>query len=229
MPSKFKILVVEDDPHICQLLETSLKAEGYEVDCQGMLNGAQNSFMTNQPHLVLLDLTLPDGDGIDWIKWLRDKSEVPVLVLSARLDETEKVKALNFGADDYVSKPFGIQEMLARVRATLRRLSGKTENIQRVEFGDVVVDLDSGTITREGQIVKLTAKELEVLIVLARAPGKLIRHRELLLAVWGPEYVDDTHYLRILMSKLRIKLEKTPSAPKHLLTEPGIGYRLHCS
>lgn len=229
MSSKFRILVVEDDPHICQLLDTSLKAEGYEVDCQATLLGANRSFLSCPPNLVLLDLSLPDGDGIDWIKWVRERSQLPILVLSARLDETEKVKALNFGADDYVSKPFGIQEMLARVRATLRRLSGKTENSRRVEFGDVIFDLDSGSITCAGQPVKLTAKELEVLMVLAKAPGKLIRHRELLLTVWGPEFIDDTHYLRILMSKLRIKLEKIPSAPKHLLTEPGIGYRLHCS
>lgn len=229
MSSNFSVLVVEDDPHICQLLETSLKAEGYRVVCRSTLSGASQSFLSNPPSLILLDLTLPDGDGIDWIKWARARSQVPILVLSARLDETEKVKALNFGADDYVSKPFGIQEMLARVRATLRRLASKSEDTKRVEFGDVVVDLDSGTITRAGQIVKLTAKELEVLIVLAKAPGKLIRHRELLLTVWGPEYVDDTHYLRILMSKLRIKLERTPSEPRHLLTEPGIGYRLHCS
>jgi two-component system KDP operon response regulator KdpE len=229
MSSKFRILVVEDDPHISQLLETSLKAEGYEVDCQNLLSRANQSVLSRPPDLVLSDLTLPDGDGIDWIQWVRERNQTPILVLSARLDEAEKVKALNFGADDYVSKPFGIQEMLARVRATLRRLSGKTDDEQCVEFGDVVVNLESGTITREGNVIKLTAKELEVLMVLARAPGKLIRHRELLLTVWGPEYVDDTHYLRILMSKLRIKLEKIPSAPKHLLTEPGIGYRLHCS
>lgn len=228
MPSRFKILVVEDDPHIRQLLDTALRAEGYEVITQTHLSLATQAVLDFAPHLVLLDLTLPDGDGMDWIEWVRARSELPILVLSARLDESEKVRALNKGADDYVSKPFGIHEMLARVRVALRRLTAKTQASKRVAFGRIAMNLDLGTVTRDEQIIKLTAKELEVLTVLARSPGKLIRHRELLQHVWGPEFVDDTHYLRILMSKLRVKLEEIPSSPRYLLTEPGIGYRLNC-
>lgn len=227
--SELDVLLVEDDEAIAGLIERALMVEGYRVACETTLAGAWMALGRQSPGLVLLDLNLPDGDGIEWLSRFRVAHSAPVIVLSARSQEHDKVNALNNGADDYLCKPFGLPELLARLRATLRRYQPHASAGGKLFCDSVVIDLQQGLITRDGQKVHLTAKEFQVLYVLASSPGKLVRQRELLQSVWGPEYVNDTHYLRILMSKLRVKLERNPSEPVMLLTEPGVGYRLNAS
>jgi two-component system KDP operon response regulator KdpE len=176
------------------------------------------------PDLVLLDLGLPDLDGVDVIRRLRDHSDVPIVVLSARAGSTDKVGALDAGADDYVTKPFGVDELLARLRAVLRR-SPDSADPAPVRLGDAVVDLAARTVTRAGEPVHLTPTEWGVLEVLLRNPGRLVPQRQLLHAVWGPSYDTETNYLRLYLAQLRRKLEPVPARPRYLLTEPGMGYR----
>jgi two-component system KDP operon response regulator KdpE len=181
---------------------------------------------TRKPDLLILDLGLPDGDGKDLIRDLRAWSSIPVIVLSARIEEHDKVEALDAGADDYLSKPFGVAELLARVRASLRRRAlAAGEEGTSVQFGEVVADLSNRRLIRRGQDVHLTPIEFRLLAELMRYPGKVITHRQLLREVWGPPYVEHSHYLRIYMGRLRQKLEDDPLRPKHLITETGIGYR----
>lgn len=221
------LLIVEDDDSILNLLSTALGAEGYRTICCRSLAESSQALAHNSYAMILLDLSLPDGDGAIWLQNFRRANQTPVIVLSARLAESDKVTALNYGADDYVSKPFGMPELLARVNANLRRAVALPGVSTFLQFGEIKVDLLAGTVYRSGEPIHLTAKEWAVLEMLARSPGKLIRQRELLTSVWGPEFADDNHYLRIIMSKLRAKLEAVPAMPTYLITEPGIGYRLN--
>ena len=210
-------LVVEDEPQIRRFVRAALEAENWRVFEAG----------TRQPDLVILDLGLPDGDGESYLRDLRTWSQVPVIVLSARTDETDKVRALDAGADDYLAKPFGVSELLARVRANLRRSRGAAPTIDSVfEFGDVRIDLAARVVTKGGVEVHLTALEYRLLGVLIANVGRVMTHRHLLREVWGPSHVDSTHYLRVYMRNLRHKLENHPAQPRHLITETAVGYRL---
>ena len=204
----------------------ALETEGARVYEAETLQRGLIEAGTRKPDLVILDLGLPDGDGRDFIRELRAWSTMPVIVLSARIEEVDKVEALDAGADDYLTKPFGVAELLARVRAVLRRhIRAGEEQSPLVRFGEVVVDLANRRVTRHEQEVHLTQVEFRLLAVLLSHPGKVLTHRVLLREVWGPAYVDHSHYLRIYMGHLRQKLEADPARPRHLITETGIGYR----
>ena len=222
------ILIVEDEQAIRRFVRSALEAEGFRV-CEA--DGVQRGLIeaaTRKPDLVVLDLGLPDGDGQDFIRDLRLWSPIPVIVLSARVDETDKVKALDAGADDYLIKPFGIGELLARVRVALRRRGQVTDSPSPlVQLGDVSIDLVSRRITRGDEEIHLTPIEFRLLGELLAHPDKVMTHRQLLLAVWGPTFVEHNHYLRIYMGHLRQKLEQDPTLPRYLLTETGVGYRYH--
>jgi len=221
-----KVLVVEDEAEIRRFVRLALEREGFEVyEADGVKRGLIEAG-TRRPDLVVLDLGLPDGDGVDLIRDLRTWSEAPVVVLSARTTEQDKIGALDAGADDYLVKPFGTGELLARVRAHLRRRAGSVaDGGTLVEFGDVRIDLARRTTERAGQALHLTPNEYRLLTHLAAHPHCVLTHRQLLKAVWGPNHVDDTHYLRVYMGHLRRKIEADPSQPRHLVTETGIGYR----
>lgn len=222
------ILIVEDEQAIRRFVRSALEAEGFRV-CEA--DGVQRGLIeaaTRKPDLVVLDLGLPDGDGQDFIRDLRLWSPIPVIVLSARVDETDKVKALDAGADDYLIKPFGIGELLARVRVALRRRGQVTDSPSPlVQLGDVSIDLVSRRITRGDEEIHLTPIEFRLLGELLAHPDKVLTHRQLLLAVWGPTFVEHNHYLRIYMGHLRQKLEQDPTLLRYLLTETGVGYRYH--
>ncbi len=221
-----RILVVEDEDEIRQFVSLSLDSEGFDVyQADGVQRGLIEAG-TRRPDLVVLDLGLPDGDGVDLIKQLRTWSDIPVLVLSARTDEADKVQALDAGADDYLIKPFGMGELLARVRAHLRRrATGPRGSLAVVEFGDVKIDLARRIVLRAGENLHLTPIEYRLLTHLAAHPHCVLTHRQLLQAVWGPSHGEDTHYLRVYMGQLRKKIEVDPAQPEHLVTETGIGYR----
>lgn len=222
------IVIVEDDKHIRRFLRASLEAEGFgvheaETGRQGLIEAA-----TRKPDLMILDLGLPDMDGNDVIRDLRNWCNVPVIVLSARNQEAEKVAALNGGADDYLTKPFGVPELLARLRAHLRRHQTASCAAGEAEFrlGDVVVNLVERQVTRQGEPIRLTLIEYRMLTTLIRNVGKVMTHRQLLVEVWGPSHVESSHYLRVHMTHLRQKLEADPTQPVYLVTEAGVGYRL---
>ncbi|HEY2978653.1 MAG TPA: two-component system response regulator KdpE [Burkholderiaceae bacterium] len=221
-----KVLIVEDDAEIRRFVRLSLTLEGFEVF---EADGAQRGLIeagTRRPDLVVLDLGLPDGEGVDFIRDLRTWSQVPVLVLSARTLEDDKIIALDAGADDYLVKPFGAGELLARVRAHLRRRAAAAVEVGSVlEFGDVRVDFARRTVEKAGQPLHLTPIEYRLLTHLAAHPHCVLTHRQLLSAVWGSHHAEDTHYLRVYMGHLRRKIEADPSQPRHLVTETGIGYR----
>lgn len=207
-------------------MRQALEAEGLRVFEAENLKRALIEAGTRKPDLVILDLGLPDGDGVDFIREVRAWSSVPIVVLSARVEEPDKVQALDAGADDYLSKPFGVAELLARVRAALRRHSRAGEaQSPSVRFGDVVVDLANRSVSKRGLEIHLTQIEFRLLAVLLSHPGKVLTHRHLLREVWGPAYVEHGHYLRIYMGHLRQKLEDDPARPEHLITETGVGYR----
>ncbi|NYJ08365.1 response regulator [Petropleomorpha daqingensis] len=219
-----RVLVVDDDPALVRALSINLRARGYEVLAASTGAGALALAASHPPHAVVLDLGLPDLDGTEVIAGLRGWTGVPILVLSAREDSAEKVAALDAGADDYVVKPFGMDELLARLRAAIRR--GSPEPARPVvTTADFTVDLGAGRVTRDGEDVKLTPTEWHLLEVLVRNPGRVVDHARLLTEVWGPAYRDQTNYLRVYMATLRRKLEPDAAAPKHLLTEAGRGYR----
>ncbi|CAM3250738.1 response regulator [Stackebrandtia soli] len=218
------ILVVDDDPQIRRALRINLAAHGYDVVVAADGSSALRAATSMNPDLVILDLGLPDMDGVEVVAGLRGWTRVPVLVLSGRAASADKIRALDVGADDYVTKPFDVGELLARVRAATRR-AGVGEDLPRVTIGPSVVDLAARTVTRDGEPVRLTPTEWQVLEILLRNPGRLISQRQLLHDVWGPTYDRETNYLRQYLAQLRRKLESDPARPEHLLTEPGMGYR----
>lgn len=219
------VLIVEDEQAIRRFLRTALEAEGLRVfDAQTLQRGLLEA-ATRKPDLVILDLGLPDGDGIDFIRDFRQWSATPVIVLSARSEENDKIAALDAGADDYLSKPFGIGELQARLRVALRRHATTQPNDPVVTFSDVQVDLAARRIVRGGEEVHLTPIEFRLLAELLNNPGKVLTQRQLLNHVWGPNAVEHSHYLRIYMGHIRQKLEADPARPRHFLTETGIGYR----
>ena len=219
------VLIIEDERTIRRFVRIALETEGHRVHEADTLRRGLLEAGTRQPDLIILDLGLPDGDGMDFIRDLRAWSGVPVLVLSARIEEYDKVEALDAGADDYLIKPFGTAELLARVRAVCRRHMRDSAGATAIDFGDVTVNLEHRQVVRNGQPVHVTPIEFRLLATLITKPGKVLTHRQLLREVWGPAYVERGHYLRIYMGHLRQKLEADPTRPRHLLTETGIGYR----
>ncbi|GAA0311554.1 response regulator [Streptomyces polychromogenes] len=223
-----RVLVVDDEPQIVRALVINLKARKYEVDAAADGAGALELAAARHPDVVVLDLGLPDMDGVEVIRGLRGWTRVPILVLSARHSSDEKVEALDAGADDYVTKPFGMDELLARLRAAVRRAeppAGAGEDEVVVETDGFTVDLAAKKAVREGRDVRLTPTEWHLLEVLVRNGGKLVSQKQLLQEVWGPSYGTETNYLRVYMAQLRRKLEADPSHPRHFITEPGMGYR----
>ncbi|GHS86220.1 DNA-binding response regulator [Actinomycetota bacterium] len=219
-----RILVVDDDPVLLRALSINLRARHLDVETAADGAGALRVAARTLPDLVILDLGLPDMDGVEVVAGLRGWTTVPVIVLSARDTQSAKVDALDAGADDYMTKPFGMDELLARVRAALRRAAPDPVEAV-VTTADFTVDLAARTVLRDGERVRLTPTEWHVLEVLVRARGKLVTQRELLREVWGPAYEQETGYLRVYLAQLRRKLEPDPARPRHLVTEPGIGYR----
>jgi len=219
-----RILIADDDPQILRALRITLAARGYEVTVAADGRAALDAATRTHPDIVVLDLGMPGLTGIEVIQALRGWTRVPILVVSGRSESWDKVEALDAGADDYVTKPFAADELLARVRALGRRSPTAPEE-PVVAFGDVVVDLAARVVTRSGATVRLTPTEWRLLDVLLRHPGRLITRETLLTEVWGPQYTTDTGYLRLYLSQLRKKLEREPGSPRHLLTEPGMGYR----
>jgi len=217
-----RILVVDDEPQILRAVRTSLQAAGYEVDVAETAAAALTSAASRPPDAVILDLVLPDGNGIDVCRELRRWSAAPVLVLSAIGDEQEKVAALDAGAGDYVTKPFGVEELLARLRAILRR-AAPAEPLLKV--GDLEIDLEKSALHRNGELVQLTPHEFGLLRLFATNEGKLLTHRTILREVWGAAYQTESHYLHVYVSQLRQKIEDDPTRPRYLLTETGAGYR----
>jgi two-component system, OmpR family, KDP operon response regulator KdpE len=220
------VLIVEDDPQIARALAINLRARGWQVVVAADGRGALEAAAARHPDVVVLDLGLPDLDGIEVIEGLRGWTRVPIIVLSARQDSADKVDALDAGADDYVTKPFGMDELLARLRAAVRRaipVDGAGEPV--VTAGRLAVDLARKKVTRDGVDVRLTPTEWHLLEVLVRHRGRLVSQKQLLQEVWGPQYGTETNYLRVYTAQLRRKLEDDPAHPQHLITEPGMGYR----
>jgi two-component system KDP operon response regulator KdpE len=219
-----RVLVVDDEPQILRALQMKLRSEGYEVDTAATAAEALASAAARIPEAVILDVLLPDGRGTDVCRELREWSGAPVLMLSAIDDEAEKIAALDAGADDYVTKPFSVDELLARLRAALRRTAPVGESV--LEIGDLQIDLVKRLVTVGGRAVSLTPTEYDLLRVLARNEGKLLTHPAILREVWGPAYREESNYLHVYVSHLRRKLEPDPARPRYLLTQPGVGYRL---
>ncbi len=226
MSGNARVLVVDDEPAILRFLKPALEANDYEVTSAGTLAEAMKRIANEPPDVVILDLGLPDGDGKDVIRQVRQWSQVPIIVLSAREREAEKIEALDLGADDFVNKPFGVGELMARLRTALRHRR-QTQGVGAVvHIGTLEIDLPRRRVARDGSEVKLTSKEFELLTALARHPGKIMTHRQLLTAIWGPAHAQDTQYLRVYIGQLRQKIEIDADDPKVILTELGIGYRL---
>lgn len=221
-----RVLMIEDEPEIRRFVRMALESEGLEVFEAINLKRGLIDAATRRPELVVLDLGLPDGDGLDFIREFRGWSQAPIVVLSAREGEERKVQALDQGADDYLVKPFGVAELLARVRVQLRRRSLGDDADAVLRFGDVAVDRARRTVTRAGEALHLTPIEYRLLQELAAAPGRVLTHQHLLKAVWGPGHAEDVHYVRVHMANLRKKLEIDPNRPQWLVTEAGVGYRL---
>jgi two-component system KDP operon response regulator KdpE len=219
------VLVVDDEPQIVRGLKIILRSAGYSVESAETKADALALLASRPPDALVLDLVLPDGEGVEVCREVRRWSGLPILVLSAVGDEREKVRALDAGADDYVTKPFGTDELLARLRAVLRR-SVQDGGSSQVEIGELVIDLADRRVTRGGTEVHLTPIEFELVRALAQHQGRLVTHRQLLQEVWGPGYGEETHYLRVHVAHIRAKLESDPSRPRYVITEPGVGYRL---
>lgn len=221
------LVLVEDEPQIRRFVRAALEGEGWQVFEAATMKQGLVEAATRRPDLVILDLGLPDGDGVDFLRDLRHWSMVPVIVLSARSVEGDKIAALDAGADDYLTKPFGVGELLARVRVALRRGPSAADASGSVfRFGTVELDFAARRVTRDGAPVHLTPLEYRLLGHLVAHAGKVLTHRQLLKAVWGPAHVEQSHYLRVFMATLRQKLEDDPAQPRHLITETGVGYRL---
>ncbi len=223
--SPINILIVEDEKEIRRFVRTALEGEGMKVFESETLQRGLIEAGTRKPDLVILDLGLPDGDGLEYIRDLRHWSSIPIIVLSARTSEEDKIAALDAGADDFLTKPFGVGELLARVRVALRRHAGGQQESPLITFADVTVDLINRRVQRAGEDLHLTPIEFRLLAELLANSGKVITQRQLLSHVWGPNYVEHSHYLRIYMGHLRQKLEQDATRPRHLLTETGVGYR----
>lgn len=220
------ILIVEDEDQIARVVKSSLEEAGYEVYRAGTLAQGRVEAATRSPELVILDLGLPDGDGTDLIRTFRSYSPAPLIILSAREGEEAKVEALDLGADDFISKPFSMTELLARVRAHLRRSVGTGVSDAVFTFGDITVDQSRGIVTKADKDIHLTKLEFRLLSALITGRGRVLTHRQLLADVWGAAYVEHPHYLRLYMARLRQKLEDNPAEPQFFMTETGIGYRL---
>jgi two-component system, OmpR family, KDP operon response regulator KdpE len=220
-----RVLVVDDEPQIRRALRTSLEAHGYEVATAGTGEEGVLAAAETAPELMLLDLGLPDLDGTEVIERVRSFSDVPVIVLSVRDRQADKVAALDAGADDYVTKPFGVEELLARLRAALRRTQGEEPGAAVLDFGDLRIDLSKRLVTRAGERLHLTKTEYALLEAMVTNPGKLLTHQWLLRKVWGVGYAEESHYLRVYVRALRKKLGDAAAAPALILTEPGVGYR----
>jgi two-component system, OmpR family, KDP operon response regulator KdpE len=218
-----RVLVVDDEPHILRALETTLRGAGYDVDTAATGESALTQAAVHPPDAVILDLVLPGKSGADVCRELRQWTQAPVLILSAVGEEREKVAALDAGADDYVTKPFGVHELLARLRASLRRATTSGEPV--IEIGDLRIDLEKRAVFRDGELLQLTPHEFSLLRLFALNEGKLLTHQTILREVWGAAYQKESHYLHVYVSQLRRKIEPDPSRPSHLLTEPGAGYR----
>lgn len=220
-------LLVEDEPQIRRFVRSALEEEGWQIfEAETMKRGLIDAG-TRKPNLIILDLGLPDGNGVDFIDDVRKWSNVPIIVLSARIEERDKIDALDAGADDYLTKPFGVGELLARVRSALRRARQMgSAGMSTIRFGDVTIDLEARLVTRTGQPVHLTPTEYRLLSVLAKNAGRVVSTPQLLREVWGPSHSESGHYLRIYMGHLRQKLEDDPAQPRYLLTETAVGYRL---
>ena len=222
--SKTVILIIDDEPQIRRLLRVTLESNGYQIFDAATGNDGIAQAAQRRPELILLDLGLPDLEGLKVLKRLREWTAVPVIILSVRDQETDKVAALDSGADDYITKPFGSSELLARIRASLRHSQVKAVDAL-LQFGDLEVDLSSRNVKKAGKEIKLTPIEYELLRLFVTNAGKVLTHKHLLTSIWGPKAVDQTHYLRVHMAHLREKLEDNPSDPKLFSTEPAIGYR----
>jgi two-component system, OmpR family, KDP operon response regulator KdpE len=222
-----KVLLVEDDRELRALLQSSLALEGFQVRSAASLSEARALLEHDGPELLILDLGLPDGDGATLVREVRRSSALPILVVSARHLEAQKVALLDAGADDYLSKPFGIAELLARMRVALRHRGTTLEPAVTLhQLADLRIDLAARRVERDGLPLHLTPTEFALLARLTRSVGKVVTHRQLLADVWGAEYTEHTHYLRLYMGQLRAKIERDPAEPRHLLTETGVGYRL---
>ena len=219
-----RVLVVDDEPQILRALETTLRGAGYEVDTAETGEAALTQAAVRPPDAVILDLVLPGKSGADVSRELREWTQVPILILSAVGEEHEKVAALDAGADDYVTKPFGLDELLARLRASLRRTERQQEPL--VELGDLRIELDKRAVYKNGELVSLTPHEFKLLRLFALNVDRLLTHQMILREVWGPAYQRESHYLHVYVSQLRRKIEDDPARPRYLLTEPGAGYRL---
>ena len=221
-----RVLVVDDEPQITRVLKTVLSSQGYQVRTAAEGESALSNFKEWSPELVITDLYMPHMDGLELCRRIREVSAVPIIVLSVKGEERTKVEALDSGADDYVTKPFGIDELLARVRAALRR-SGADADTASFEVGEFRVDLESRRVHARGQEIRLTPKEFDLFVYMARHPSRVITHRTLLEAVWGEASQEQPEYLRVFMGQLRKKLEPDPSNPRFLVTEPWVGYRFN--
>ena len=220
-----KILIVDDEPSLLATMAPLLRSRGYEVLTAMSGRAALEAVERDKPDLIVLDLGLPDLDGIEVCRVIREQSTTPVVVLSARGAEADKVRALDMGADDYVTKPFGAEELTARIRAALRRTEASVATSEPIVRGDLVIDRERFRVVRAGEDVRLTPKEFELLSYLAQRPGRVVTHRTILRAIWGANAVDQPEHLRVLVGALRKKLEPNPSSPKYILTEPWVGYR----
>lgn len=220
------ILVIDDEPQLLRFLTAALKSHDYRVLTAATAEEGERLILSHRPETILLDLGLPDRDGLEVVAHVRGWCDIPIIVISARGKEDDKVAALESGANDYLTKPFGTRELIARIRVALRNRVPASAANPIVEIGDIRVDLDEHTVTRMGERVHLTPNEFKLLAVLVRHPGKVLTHNQLLKEVWGSANLQQTHYLRVYMNQLRHKLEEDPARPKHLQTELGVGYRL---
>jgi two-component system, OmpR family, KDP operon response regulator KdpE len=222
-----RVLVVEDDREIRALMQSSLSVEGFEVQTAVSLSEASALFRHTPPDVIVLDLGLPDGDGVELVQEVRKRHTLPIIVVSARHQEAQKIRLLDAGADDYLTKPFSVAELLARIRVALRhRGTALAAAVTVHELDNLYVNLETLVVKCDGQEVHLTPTEFKLLARLVRSAGRVVTHRQLLTDVWGPEFTEHTHYLRLYMGQLRAKIEHDPAEPRHLLTETGVGYRL---
>lgn len=221
------VLLVEDDPDIRTLMQSSLSVEGFEVRTAVSLSEARALWQHAPPDVIVLDLGLPDGDGVDLVQQVRQRQSLPILIVSARHQEAQKIRLLDAGADDYLVKPFSVGELLARIRVALRHRGTALAAATTVHtLDDLHIDLVARRVQRDGEALHLTPTEFKLLARLVRSAGRVVTHRQLLNDVWGPEYTGHTHYLRLYMGQLRAKIERSSTEPRHLLTETGVGYRL---